>query len=330
MAYIYQLPSGRWRAQIELRGVRDSFTAATKGAVRIWASKREAEILDGAGKRWPDKTFGDALARYEREVTPNKGAARFEGHAMTLMRREHAAMLAKPMHTLTSADVAAWRDARAAVVSGSTVQRYAHLLRAVWSAAAEWGWCPRESPWALVRMPAHNPPRGRLLRWREIRRILRRLGYVTGSPPVTLMQEVAWAWLLALRTAMRAGEVLSLTGEDVDLRHRVVTLPRHKTSHRVGKREVPITRQAARLLAVVHKPGPLFSVRPGSRDALFRKARDQAMATGLTFRDSRATALTLLARRVDILTLARISGHADIRQLQQYYRESDRDIAARL
>jgi integrase len=330
VAYIYQLPSGRWRAQLELRGRRESKTFATKTAARQWSSRREAEILDGGAGLWPGKTLGDALTRYLRDVTPGKGGERFERTAAGLLRREHPALLAKPLHLIAPADIAAWRDARAAVVSGSTVQRYAKLLRVVWSSAAEWGWCPRESPISLVRMPAHNPPRGRLLRWQEVRRILRRLGYVSGAPPTTAMQEVAWAWLIALRTAMRAGEVLALRGEHVDLRHRVVTLPRHKTSHRVGSRDVPITRQAARLLSVLHRPGALFGVPAGSRDALFRKARDQVMARGLTFHDSRATALTLLARRVDILTLARISGHADIRQLQAYYRESDRAIAARL
>jgi integrase len=328
--YLYQLPSGRWRAQIELRGIRESRTFATKGAARAWAVQREAEILDGTASRWPAKTYADALARYEREVTPGKGAKVFEASAMRLMRREHAAMLAKPLHTLQPSDIAAWRDARLQAVSASTVHRYAHLLRAVWSAAAEWGWCPRESPWRAVRLPPPAPPRTRLLRWQEIRRILRRLGYVSAAPPITVGQQVAWAWLVALRTALRAGEVLALTGESVDLVHRVVTLRTHKTAARVGVREVPITRQAARVLAVLHRPGALFSVSSRSRDALFRKARAQVLADGLTFHDSRATALTLLARRMDILALARVSGHADLRQLQSYYRATGREIAARL
>jgi len=40
---------------------------------------------------------------------------------------------------------------------------------------------------------------------------------------------------------------------------------------------------------------------------------------------------TLLARRVDVMTLARISRHKDLRiLLNTYYRESAEDIAARL
>ena len=52
---------------------------------------------------------------------------------------------------------------------------------------------------------------------------------------------------------------------------------------------------------------------------------------GLTFHDSRATALTLLSRKVDVMTLARISRHNDLTLLQRvYYRESAEEIAARL
>jgi integrase len=68
-----------------------------------------------------------------------------------------------------------------------------------------------------------------------------------------------------------------------------------------------------------------------SADALFRKYRDQLLIEGLTFRDTRATALTLLSRRVDVLTLAAVSGHLDLRTLREvYYRERPEDIAARI
>jgi hypothetical protein len=52
---------------------------------------------------------------------------------------------------------------------------------------------------------------------------------------------------------------------------------------------------------------------------------------GLEFRDSRATALTLMARKMDILTLARISRHKNLDLLRStYYRETAEEIAARL
>lgn len=58
---------------------------------------------------------------------------------------------------------------------------------------------------------------------------------------------------------------------------------------------------------------------------------DRLMIEDLHFHDTRAEALTRLARKVDVLTLAKISGHKDLRILQNaYYRETAEQIAARL
>lgn len=73
-----------------------------------------------------------------------------------------------------------------------------------------------------------------------------------------------------------------------------------------------------------------WTVTTASMDAIFRKARDATMAGDLTFHDGRATALTMLARKYDILTLSRISQHKDLKMLSRYYRESSAEIAARL
>lgn len=331
MAHVYKTASG-WRAQIARKGQRLSRTFATKAAATLWAAREEAAILDGTASRWPAKTLADALDRYEREVTPGKRSKRFEAVAFGLTRREHPDMCAKIMHTITAQDLAHWRDKRLKHVSGSTVQRYAALLRNVWTVAArEWGWCPEPSPWRGLRLPAHNPARDKLIGWREARAILRRLNYFTGLAPANKTQEVAYAFLLGLRTAMRASEIVGLTGRSVDLSAGVVTLERHKTREATGRaRHVPLTPAGVRLLRVLHKPGPLFTVKPASLDALFRKARDQVMVEGVHFHDSRATALTHLARRVDVLTLARISGHRDISQLMMYYRETAADISQRM
>jgi len=52
---------------------------------------------------------------------------------------------------------------------------------------------------------------------------------------------------------------------------------------------------------------------------------------GVEFRDSRATALTPMARTMDVKTLKRISRHKDVNLLLDvYFRESAEDISGRL
>ena len=77
--------------------------------------------------------------------------------------------------------------------------------------------------------------------------------------------------------------------------------------------------------------GVASEIAKADADALFRKARARAGLSGFTFHDSRATALTRLSRQVDVMTLARISGHRDLALLLRvYYRETPAQIAARL
>jgi integrase len=331
MAYFRKCKAGV-RVQIDKMGVRKSATKLNMTAARAWATQEEAEILAGRVSKWPRKTVADALTRYDKEVSPTKPSGEFEKHRLLAFQKNYPALSAKIISDVTPADLAGWRDDRLTKVTPGSVQRDVNLLRNVWTVAArEWQWCPEPSPWKGLRLPGDNPPRDRLIRWQEARRILRRCDYRTGQRPETGMQEVGWAFLIALRTALRAGELMGLTGESLDVARGVVRLDDHKTVAQVGRRLVPLTRHGRRLLAVLARPGRLFALSPASLDTLFRRARDQVMLDGITFHDSRAAALTYLSRKVDVLTLARISGHKDIATLNKhYYRESAEQVAARI
>lgn len=334
MAYFTPCKTG-WRAFVERKGIRESRTFVTKKAAQLWAAERERSIIDGNVSKWPRKTLRDALDRYTEEITPTKRSARAEALRFAAFARDYPALAGKIISEVTPADLAGWRDAYLRRVTPGSVKRTANSLRAVWTVAhREWGWCG-ESPFKLVSMPADNPARDRLAGWREIKRILRRCDYVTHHPPVSTLQNVAWAFLVALRTAMRAGEVLDLTTASV---FGSVATVKHKTQHLTGKpRMVPLTPQGARLVgelvrfAQARGRAELLAVSSASLDALFRKVCKSLLIEDLHFHDSRGTALTHLARKVDVMTLAKISGHRDIRILANtYYRETPQQIAQRL
>ena len=56
----------------------------------------------------------------------------------------------------------------------------------------------------------------------------------------------------------------------------------------------------------------------------------RAKIEDLTFHDSRHEACTRLARKIDVLDLARMIGHRDLRSLMTYYNPSASEIADRL
>jgi integrase len=331
VAYIRKAKGG-WRAEVERLGVRKSLTFPTKAEAQAWALREEAALLAVKRGQYPKRTLAEAMERYLRDVSPHKAATAVdrEGRRLQALREGFPALAGKVLADITTADIAAWRDARLRVVSRGTVQRDINLLSNLFQVAhREWQWCAG-SPFSALRAPGNNPPRDRLIGWREARRMLRALHYTRGVPALKL-QEVAHAFLIALRTGLRAGELLALRPGMVDLDRGVLKVP-HKMQYRTGRpREVPLTPQAVRLLRPLVGRDPLIQVSAGSLDALFRKTREQCGLEGFRLHDARATALTHLARRVDVLTLQRISGHKDIRTLSSvYYRETAESIAARL
>lgn len=96
---------------------------------------------------------------------------------------------------------------------------------------------------------------------------------------------------------------------------------------------MPLSRRAAellRLLPEVPAAAPLFGTTARSLDALFRKGKKRAMIEDGTFHDTRHLAITRLATKLNVLDLARMVGHRDLRQLQVYYNEKSDVIATRL
>ncbi len=116
----------------------------------------------------------------------------------------------------------------------------------------------------------------------EVHPLCRRLGYRTGEAPRSVQAEVAYAFLLTLRTDMQVRELLSLTGDNVDL-HRCVARVPHVTGR---PREVSLSRAAVRLLRPLVQPGRLvFTISSASLETIFREACDSLGIEGVHFRD---------------------------------------------
>lgn len=336
MAYFTKGKTG-WRAQVERAGVRLSATFPTKAEAQAWAVAEEAAILAGKRGMYPRKTLTEAIARYRKEVTDKKANGRADGLRFDAWLRDFPELAGKVFHTITTEDLSHWVHARLDRVKPSSVMREVQLFRPVWTRAIDiWRWAGA-SPWKGLDLPGDAPPRTRQTQWMEARRIVRSGGYSRQVPPQSMQQQTVWAYMVALHTALRSGEILRMARSNVDLKMRVYHLPRHKTDRYVGQRIVPFTPRAARLLAALDAEAAragrdaYFTVSDGSRDALFRKLRKRVMIEGLNFHDSRAAALTWLSKRYDVMTLAKISGHVDINMLfSTYYRETPQQVASRL
>lgn len=315
----------KWRVEIERLGVRKSAVFDTKNEAREWGVKEEGALIAAKRGVFPNRTLAEAITKYVETVSIKKEGERAERLRLDALKRDFPLLAAKVLHKITTTDMSEWRDVRLGKVSGGSVQRDINLISHLFTKARdEWKWMG-DSPFNGMEAPGDNPPRERLPTRTEIRRLLRWLGYVTGEHPKTKQQEAAFAYLMSLRTGMRAAEVLQLGPETVKGSEAVV---KHKMQYRTGKpRRVPLSRHAVRLL----KGFKGFTISEGSLSATFYDARKSLLIEGLTFHDARAHALTRFSRKVDVLELARISGHKDLRiLLSTYYRASSEEIASRL
>ena len=229
------------------------------------------------------------------------------------------------MGKLTSSHIAAWRDERLRSVQGGTFTREMNLLSHVFSVARkEWHWL-RVNPIRDVARPKAKPHRDRRISQDEIDRICLALRWPNDgsvAAPQTIQPRIALAFLFAIETAMRAGEICGLRRGD--LNGCVAHLKMTKNGF---SRNVALSPRAVEIWAMVPNG---FGITTATLDTMFRAARQRAGVEGLTFHDTRHEAITRLASKLNVLELARMVGHHDIKQLQTYYNASAEDIAKKL
>lgn len=319
MASYRKLPSGLWFAEVFKLGVRQSMAHDTKAKAVAWATQLEAEILARKRGQVVKKSLRFAMERYAKEISPTKKKEVWERTRLDHFMSAEFGMpfVDKAADDVTEEDIGKWRDKMLKAKKGSTVNRDMNLLSAVFTACVkEWKYASR-NPCTAVRRPANPPARDRLITGPEVRKVLRALGWRKAAPE-TLQQQIGFAFLMALSTGMRASEVLR-----AKYKGNVATLDDTKNG---TARKVPLSRGAVHITRLCK-----FTVPYSTMDTLFRRARESAGLEGFTFHDSRGTALTRLSKKVDVLELARISGHKDINLLSRvYYRATAQSIASRL
>lgn len=308
--------------QVCAKGQRDSATFKTKQEAAAWALEREAQMT---GVKLPAKSLGDAMMRFARFVAPGRAGGDWE--IIRLKAMQEWPIAGRRLENLAGNDFADWRDGRLETRKPGTVAREMNLLRSVLEhARRDWHWI-RANPMQDVRWPAVPKGRKRRISDAEVTAISAAFGVGESLPAETATQRVGLAFLFALETAMRSGEICALTWDNVFLSSRYVVLPRTKNG---DEREVALSSRAVAILeALPRRDGTAFGLDDSMRDALWRKNRPPAHRD-IHFHDSRAEAIYRLSKKLDVLQLARMIGHRDIRSLMIYYDESASDMAKRL
>jgi integrase len=302
----FQKRGAAWRAIVRVRGRYASDSFPTKGAAQRWAAEKELEFANERRGDIPNKTVADLIDKFIEERNPDRPAR------LRLLRTREMKIGEVSLADFTAPHVTAWRDARLKAVSpGSVLREWNTLSSLCTTAVKEWHWL-RENPFKDATRPAAPPARKRRPEGDELERILFCLGYDLDRPCLTKTSRVGAAAVWAVETGMRAGEICALRPGSVV--GRVAHLAKTKNG---DPRDVPLTKKALSVWAQL--PDGYFNLAAPTLETLWRRAKAKAMVEGLTFHDLRREALTRMAKKVDVMTLAKISGHRDLKILLNTY-----------
>ena len=225
-----------WQAQVRsssLGSVAKSFHK--KSDAVAWAKVQEAMMQTGDWKPRHRRysTISDLKKTYLEKTTPRKKGAETETRRLNHLLKEQTLMSikldeAKPHHFAT------FRDIR--IKDGNRACQYdLVLMRAAWNTARiEWGWELGDNPLTLIRFPKGNPPRERRLREGEYE-ALREAAHSSRSWYLWPIVDIA------IETAMRRGEILSLQWINIEWHKKRALLPRTKNGR---SRWVPLSQVA--------------------------------------------------------------------------------------
>lgn len=325
----------RWQARVIRFGYPDqSKTFATRQDAERWARSIESDIDKGIflDRALAERTsFGEVIERYVSSVCPLKRGGLIEQRRLLRLKKTNLWKMA--MANIRPRDIAEYRDQRLQKLKTSTMNRELQLLGAVTNhAMREWGIALPFNPVEKVRKPSPGRGRTRVLSAHEEVRLL---AAIDGASYLRIPRVNFNAWIkpivqLALETACRRGELLSMRWEYVELERRVVRLPLTKNGE---ERFVPLSTRAVEILDGLPRSedGQVFPIPWTALHQAFRKACKRADINDLKFHDLRHTATTRLASRLpNVIELAAVTGHKSLAMLKRYYHTTPEELARKI
>lgn len=267
----------------------------------------------------------DLMERYGREVVPQHKGAESESYRLRRLLREEA-WVDKRLAALTTEDLQDFIAERLTEVAGATVDRDIDLIAQVLHYAGDvWRIAAPISPLKGLRRPRYFNERDRRLSAAEEEALL-------DAARADENPYIEPAIILALETAMRRGELLALTSDDIDRERRCALVRQSKNGR---PRKVPLSRRALEVIDALPATasGRLLDLSANALQlGFFRRVIPAAGIADFHFHDLRHEAISRLAEsgRFQLIELQAVSGHRDMRMLQRYAHLCSGNLAAKM
>lgn len=330
MASIIKRGDHQYQVTIRRKGFpKQCKTFETERQAKDWAKVVESEMVRGTftdRSELERTTLGDLLERYQTEVTAHKIGSRQETSRINRWRSHPLAL--RSLSSLRAVDFSQYRDSRLKEVGSNSVRLELAIISAMFNhAKADWS-LPLENPITSIRAPKIPMGRERRLAADEEARLLDAASQAR-SHPVQLKAAI----LLAIETGLREGRLASLKWAQVDFKQEVIFVQTKDEKHKQRLVPVPLSVKAMEILRGLPRDigGSVFGGAFPTVQALgsaFRRARDRAGITGLTFHDLRHEAASRMAPRMPLATLAKVMTWKTVQMAMRYYNPTAQELVA--
>lgn len=300
---------GKWKCQVRKTGYpAQTQTFDHRADAVAWGNEVETKMHRGTFGGSISKqlmTIREMLERYLAEESTKKA---YSAADLSRSKPLISALGSFHVHNLTPVNLGEYKRMRLALKSPQTVTHELNLLhRAYVIATSEWGIILPNGVPKTARPPL---PRGRGTRIRpnQIDLIIQ----------ATESEQLKHIVPLAVETAMRRSELLSIRWEDVDLNRCSICL--NKTKNGLS-RTVPLSPRALQILQSMPQAtvGPVFTLAASSVSQAFQRAVERAGIDHVRFHDLRHEATSrLFERGLNVIEVARITGHVTLSMLDRY------------
>lgn len=322
-----------------IQGARVADRNIARREAERWANGVESEMDRGTfvSTRTAAKVSLKAcLSRYLEEVSSQKKGNYQEKSKISIILR-HPIVNAS-MADIRASHIAQYRNDRSAEVAPDTVRRELAVISNLFNVArTEWDMEGLLNPVEAIKKPPIGKSRTRRVMPNEVDMIL------SHSSSLHLSALV----LLFIETAMRRSEMVGLHWKNIHLDKRYALLVDSKNGE---SREVPLSSKAVAVLASIEpKIGLVFEMRADSVTQSFSRSKKRARKTylekcavekiepdadflvTLRLHDLRHEAASVCFEKgLNIMEVAAVTGHKDLRMLQRYTHLRSHDIAMKL
>ena len=318
----------QFQAQVRRTGYpAQSKTLDTRKDAEKWVRMIEREMDTGTfipRSEAERTTIKDLADRYISERV--EGRMRGERQEVQRVSAIVAKLGSYNLSAVSPAMVASWRDELTKKpLSSQTVQHYLAVLGRLYKAASvDFGIpLPLGNPVESIRKPTVRNERDRGLDSDEEKRLMEALDQSRGKNLKSVVR-------LALETAMRRGEIICLTWENIDLVKQTAYLPQTKNG---DSRTVPLSSRAVAVLKALPRDisgGRVFRTSETAITEGFQRAAQRAGLVDIRFHDLRHVAVSRLAKVLAMHELAKVAGHRSPRSVMRYYKEDTADLVRKI